>query len=102
MIVEQIRYYLTPDVRETVLELRRRIAMIRQDSGLPTGKLLLADEDEEESPQIVWQCGYEDEAALGHAETQLIGNTGYEEARAQLGALGVRVILELYTLDEAD
>jgi hypothetical protein len=102
MILEQIRYHVSPDTHDGVLALRRRIALIRREAGVPEGKVLLADDDGDDSPQIVWQCGYEDEGDLGLAETRLIGNTAYEEARAQLGALGVRVVLELYIADEPD
>jgi len=102
MIVEQIRYYVSVETRDAVLELRRRIDTVRRDSGLPAGNILLGDEDGDDSPQIVWQCGYADEAELGHAETQLIGNSVYEDMRTQMGDLGARVVLELYTVDEID
>jgi hypothetical protein len=100
MILEQIRYFVSADNRESAVALRRRIAGIRRDAGVPEGKVLLADDDGDDCPQVVWQCGYENEAEMGMAETQLIGNTAYEEARAELGALGIRVVLELYTVDE--
>lgn len=102
MIVEQIRYFVSADTHAAVLELRRQIDAIRRESGVPAGTILLADDDGEESPQIIWQCGYADETEMGHAETRLIGNAAYEEMRTRLGALGTRVVLELYTVDEAE
>ena len=102
MLVEQIRYFVSSGTREEVVALRRRIDNVRHNAGLPAGTILLADEDGDDCPQIVWQCAYADEAELGHVDTQLIGNSEYEELRATLGATGARVELELYTVDEAD
>lgn len=102
MLIEQIRYFLPPDSRDDVLALRRRIGDVRVNAGLPAGTILLADDDGDDCPQIVWQCAYADEAELGHVESQLIGNGEYEELRAKLGATGVKVALELYTVDETD
>jgi hypothetical protein len=102
MIIEQIRYFVSADARDALLELRRQIDAIRRDQGVPGGKILLADEGSDDAPEIVWQCGYADEAELGLAETRLIGNPAYEEVRGRLRDLGTRVVLELYTVDETD
>jgi hypothetical protein len=102
MIVEQIRYFVPADVRDALLDLRRQIDAIRREQGVPAGTILIADEGSDETPEVVWQCGYVDESELGQAETRLIGNAAYEEARVRLRDLGTRVVLELYTVDEGD
>jgi hypothetical protein len=100
MIIEQIRYFLDEQGREELLAARREISAIRESAGIPGGRILIADGDVEGTPYLLWQCGYGDEAEMGMAETALIGNPTYEAARDRVGALAVRVELELYIADD--
>jgi hypothetical protein len=101
MIIEQIRYFISEDYRDEILQLRREITRIRSQLGLPGGHILLADPTPD-SPTLVWQCGYEDETEMGLTEARLIGNAEYEAARNRLGELAARVELEIYMADEAE
>lgn len=98
MIIEQIRYWTSGDI-EPLVDARRRLSRVRREQGLPGGHILLADETPSDSPILVWQCGYGDEGEMGMVETRLIGNSEYEEARAELGELSERVEVELYLTD---
>lgn len=100
MIIEQLRYFTAPSDRAQVLEIRREIGRIRSDHGVPPGHLLIPDG--EDGPSLVWQCGYQSEAEMGSAETQLLGNEAYEEARSRLGALSTRVEFEVYMADGSE
>lgn len=100
MIIEQIRYFFTADDAAPLIEARRRVTRIRKDLGLPPGHILIADDGPQQGPVVVWQCGYEDESQMGMAETRLIGNPEYEEARTTLAGLVSQVEVELYLIDE--
>jgi|SRR5579875_2035299 len=99
MIVEQIRYFLSDTERVHVLEARRTIDRLRQEAGVPSGTILIADEDDD-GPDLIWQCGYEDEGQLGMAEAVLLGNPDYEKARADLAALVSKAELGIYIADD--
>jgi hypothetical protein len=101
MIIEQIRYFVSPQDREPLVLARRVVSQARSRLGLPPGHILLADADVDEGPGLVWQCSYEDEAQMSAVELAVIGDADYEAARERIGALVSRVELELYTyLDE--
>ncbi len=102
MIVEQIRYYIREEDRESVLRARREVVRIRSQVGVPAGQILVADDGPEGGPALIWQCGYADEGEMGMAEAALIGHAEYEAAREELGTLVIRVELELYMNDVAN
>ena len=102
MIVEQIRYYIREDDRDSVLRARREVVRIRGQVGVPAGQILVADDGPEGGPALIWQCGYADEGEMGMAEAALIGHAEYEAAREELGTLVIRVELELYMNDVAN
>ncbi len=99
MIIEQIRYYIREEDRESVLRARREVVRTRSQVGVPTGQILVADDGPEGGPALIWQCGYADEGEMGMAEAALIGHAEYEAAREELGTLVIRVELELYMGD---
>lgn len=98
MIVEQIRYFLGEDDDGALLAVRREISRIRAEQGLPPGTILVPDG--EGGPSLIWQCGYEDESAMGAAETGMMGNESYETARQRIGEMKVRVELEICLADD--
>ncbi len=102
MIVEQIRYYIREEDRDSVLRARREVVRIRGQVGVPAGQILVADDGPEGGPALIWQCGYADEGEMGMAEAALIGHAEYEAAREELGTLVIRVELELYMNDVAN
>lgn len=102
MLIEQIRYFVDEEKREDLLVVRREIDRFRTEAGMPPGHILVSDDTPAGGPTVVWQCGYEDEGQMGLADTQLIGNEGYEAARLRLAGLVQRVELELYTSDEEE
>jgi hypothetical protein len=101
MIIEQIRYFISEDQKDEILQLRRQVTRIRSQLGLPGGRILLADPSPD-GPAFIWQCGYEDESEMGLTEARLIGNAEYEAARNRLGQLAARVELEIYMADEVE
>ncbi len=99
MIIEQIRYYIREEDRDSVLRARREVVRIRTQAGVPAGQILVADDGPEGGPTLIWQCGYANEGEMGMAEAALIGHAEYEAAREELGTLVIRVELELYMGD---
>ena len=102
MIIEQVRYFATSENVAAVIEARRSIDEVRGDLGLPVGHILVADPVPEDSPAIVWQCGYESETQLALAEAAIGNSAEYHGARDRLGALTENVEIELYTIDEIE
>ena len=101
MIIEQIRYFVDEQNRDELVAVRREIARVRRELGMPTGHLLIADPPEE-GPYVVWQCAYADESEMGLVESRLVGNAEYEAARGRVPALIAKVELELYTIADEE
>lgn len=100
MIVEQIRYYVAEDDCEALLVARRAISHAREARGIPSGHIFVADPVPDDGPAVISQCGYDDDTQMGMAESQLLGDPEYEQARVRLGELAVRIEWEIYTGDE--
>lgn len=100
MFVEQIRYFVTEETADQVMEARREVSRIRSEHGLPDGYILVADPLPDEGPGLIWQCGYDDDSQMAVASSALIGNAEYEAARDRLAGLVERVEIELYTSGE--
>jgi hypothetical protein len=102
MIIEQVRYFATADNVPAVVDARRSIDTVRGNLGLPVGHILVADPIPDDSPAIVWQCGYESETQLALAEAAIGNSAEYHAARDRLGDLTENVEIELYTIDEVE
>jgi hypothetical protein len=102
MIIEQVRYFATAENVSAVVEARRSIDSVRGHLGLPVGHILVADPVPDDSPAVVWQCGYESETQLAMAEAAIGNSAEYHDARDRLGALTENVEIELYTIDEVE
>lgn len=102
MIIEQMRYYISEGAEDQVLEVRREVSRLRSLVGAPGGHILIADPPPDDGPALVWQCAYEDESEMAHAEAAIAGNADYSAARERLGGLVSRIELEIYASDEDD
>jgi hypothetical protein len=102
MIIEQIRYFASEGAENQILEVRREVSRLRSLVGAPGGHILIADPPPEDGPAIIWQCAYEDESEMAHAEATITGNADYSAARERLGGLVTRIELEIYASDEDD
>lgn len=101
MIIERTQYFAKPGLGRQVLAIRKKASAVRREIGLASGRIFTCSlGSQEDSPDVVWECAFHDEAAQQADLAARAASPAFEAVRAEMKAAIDR--FDRYVFEETD